>query len=93
MMVWPALAPPWKRTTTSEVSASRSVILPLPSSPQLAPTIAFTISNTSAAGIRSQLRAGLPYPSDGFIIIDFTPVRKPFSPFFRFSLYFHKAAC
>ena len=28
MMVWPALAPPWNRTTTSDSSANISVILP-----------------------------------------------------------------
>lgn len=44
---WPALAPPWKRATMSECSASISVIFPLPSSPQLAPTIAFTMMQDS----------------------------------------------
>ena len=38
-IVWPALLPPWKRTITSARSASRSVILPLPSSPHWAPTM------------------------------------------------------
>src|SRR6266513_4433178 len=38
--VWPALAPPWKRTTTSARSDSQSTILPLPSSPHWAPTTA-----------------------------------------------------
>src|SRR3954453_7625000 len=38
-MVWPALLPPWKRTTASACSASRSVIFPLPSSPHWAPTM------------------------------------------------------
>src|SRR3954447_3157825 len=38
-IVWPALLPPWKRTITSVRSASRSVTLPLPSSPHWAPTI------------------------------------------------------
>src|SRR6266704_5377851 len=36
--VWPALAPPWYRTTRSARSASTSTILPLPSSPHWAPT-------------------------------------------------------
>src|SRR3954469_1563301 len=36
--VWPALCPPWKRTTTSACSDSQSTILPLPSSPHWAPT-------------------------------------------------------
>src|SRR5919201_5768285 len=38
-IVCPALLPPWKRTTMSARSASRSTILPLPSSPHWAPTI------------------------------------------------------
>src|SRR5690606_28283592 len=36
--VWPALWPPWKRTTTSARSLSQSTILPLPSSPHCEPT-------------------------------------------------------
>src|SRR5512146_506921 len=36
--VWPALWPPWKRTTISARSDSQSTILPLPSSPHWAPT-------------------------------------------------------
>ena len=35
--VWPALWPPWKRTTPATRSVSRSTILPLPSSPHWAP--------------------------------------------------------
>src|SRR5438034_8980124 len=38
--VWPALWPPWKRTTISARSDSQSTILPLPSSPHWAPTTA-----------------------------------------------------
>src|SRR5829696_7491778 len=38
-IVWPALLPPWNRTTASACSASRSTTLPLPSSPHWAPTI------------------------------------------------------
>src|SRR6516165_5980103 len=38
--VWPALWPPWKRTTTSARSHSQSTILPLPSSPHWEPTTA-----------------------------------------------------
>src|SRR5580700_9822667 len=38
--VWPALWPPWKRTTTSARSDSQSTILPFPSSPHWAPTTA-----------------------------------------------------
>src|SRR5919108_3728675 len=37
-IVCPALLPPWKRITRSACSASRSVILPFPSSPHWAPT-------------------------------------------------------
>src|SRR5581483_9897559 len=36
--VWPALWPPWKRTTTSARADSQSTSLPLPSSPHWAPT-------------------------------------------------------
>src|SRR6187549_2760077 len=36
-MVWPALLPPWKRTTISARFDSQSMILPLPSSPHWAP--------------------------------------------------------
>src|SRR5436190_22566769 len=36
--VWPALWPPWKRTTMSACSDSQSTILPLPSSPHCEPT-------------------------------------------------------
>ena len=38
--VWPALWPPWKRTTTSAPTDSQSTILPLPSSPHWAPITA-----------------------------------------------------
>src|ERR1700732_1766853 len=38
-IVCPALLPPWNLATASACSASRSVILPLPSSPHWAPTI------------------------------------------------------
>src|SRR5216110_2368264 len=38
--VWPALCPPWKRTTTSARADSQSTILPLPSSPHWAPITA-----------------------------------------------------
>src|SRR5579885_2753750 len=36
--VWPALWPPWKRTTISALSDNQSTILPFPSSPHWAPT-------------------------------------------------------
>src|SRR5690606_349128 len=35
--VWPALWPPWNRTTAPMSCVSRSTILPLPSSPHCAP--------------------------------------------------------
>src|ERR1700722_5495580 len=49
-IVWPALLPPWKRTTASPFSASRSVIFPFPSSPHWAPT-------TTIPGIASSVYA------------------------------------
>src|SRR5215217_3213123 len=36
--VWPALWPPWKRTTMSACSDNQSTIFPLPSSPHWEPT-------------------------------------------------------
>src|SRR4051812_50056258 len=36
--VWPALWPPWKRTTPWAISVSQSTNLPLPSSPHWVPT-------------------------------------------------------
>src|SRR5689334_5877057 len=36
--VWPALWPPWKRTTPCAISVSQSTSLPLPSSPHWVPT-------------------------------------------------------
>src|SRR5665647_1168479 len=36
--VWPALWPPWKRTTPCDISVSQSTSLPLPSSPHWVPT-------------------------------------------------------
>src|SRR5258705_3485735 len=38
--VWPALWPPWNRTTTSARADSQSTIFPLPSSPHWAPITA-----------------------------------------------------
>src|SRR5579875_2302187 len=46
-IVWPALLPPWKRTTACARSASMSVTLPLPSSPHWAPTT--TIPGTTVS--------------------------------------------
>src|SRR4051794_18042728 len=55
MIVWPALLPPWKRTTTSACSASRSMTLPLPSSPHWAPTTTvpgIAVQSVGAWGLR-----------------------------------------
>src|SRR3989442_10908298 len=43
--VWPALLPPWKRTTTSAPAARRSTTFPFPSSPHCVPMM-------TVAGIR-----------------------------------------
>src|ERR1700735_3555273 len=51
-IVCPALLPPWKRTTASPFSASRSVIFPFPSSPHWAPP-------TTIPGIASSVYAGV----------------------------------
>ena len=59
-IVWPALLPPWKRTTASPCSASRSVILPLPSSPHWAPTMTIpgmAVQFRGAAGLSRPLRS------------------------------------
>ena len=46
--VWPALWPPWKRTTPEALSVSQSTILPLPSSPHWVPmTTTFLPKNLS----------------------------------------------
>src|SRR5687768_10996763 len=52
--VWPALWPPWKRTTPWAWSVSQSTILPLPSSPHCVPT------TTTFFAINSILRPGFP---------------------------------
>src|SRR5690242_17839706 len=49
--VWPALCPPWKRTTPCACSVSQSTTLPLPSSPHCVPiTTTFLLA---AAIVRS----------------------------------------
>src|SRR5205085_8930703 len=55
--VCPALAPPWKRTTTSAQEVKRSTIFPFPSSPHCAPTITtldmeISLSRRRAAAVR-----------------------------------------
>src|SRR6202020_2310414 len=62
-IVWPALLPPWKRTTASPCSASRSVTLPFPSSPHWAPTI--TIPGMQPAVYEG--RGGRPYAAVAWI--------------------------
>ncbi len=67
-IVWPALLPPWKRTIVVARSASRSVILPLPSSPHWAPTmttpgigrILTVVAARAGAGLRLGGAAVLP---------------------------------
>src|ERR1043165_2945920 len=53
--VWPALWPPWKRTTTSARALSQSTILPLPSSPHWAPITATLGIDDSGRGLRWDL--------------------------------------
>src|SRR3954468_11080903 len=54
--VWPALWPPWKRTTTSARSESQSTILPLPSSPHWAPTTATLLMTFASTRVLSLAR-------------------------------------
>src|SRR5579884_1342622 len=58
-IVCPALLPPWKRTTTSARSASRSVTLPLPSSPHWAPTNTIPGIGDGVYARHGRTRAGL----------------------------------
>src|ERR1700758_4970334 len=55
--VWPALWPPWKRTTMSACSDNQSTILPFPSSPHWAPT-------TTTLAIRSGFPASDQTPGE-----------------------------
>src|SRR5712671_1253602 len=57
--VWPALWPPWKRTTTSARSDSQSTILPLPSSPHWAPTTATLAIRVSSSLTSDWVRRAL----------------------------------
>src|SRR5229473_120105 len=57
--VWPALCPPWKRTTTSARSDSQSTILPLPSSPHWAPTTATLAIRVSSSLTSDWVRRAL----------------------------------
>src|SRR3954451_13118110 len=70
--VWPALWPPWKRTTPWAISVSQSTTLPLPSSPHWVPTtttlrppgficcMSFWIGCKSADGCGASARADGP---------------------------------
>src|SRR4051812_47459816 len=52
--VWPALLPPWVRTTMSACSVRTSMIFPFPSSPHWAPTkIVFAIAIERARTIKN----------------------------------------
>src|SRR5690349_15175668 len=48
--VWPALLPPWKRTTTSASAARRSTTFPFPSSPHCVPMM-----TVAGMGLEAQL--------------------------------------
>src|SRR5947199_3152193 len=51
--VWPALLPPWKRTTTSALAARRSTTFPFPSSPHCVPMM-----TVAGMGSEAQLLRG-----------------------------------
>src|SRR6185369_3745269 len=53
--VWPALWPPWKRTTAWAWSVSQSTTLPLPSSPHCVPTTTTLRPAPSAFAVVSML--------------------------------------
>src|SRR5579885_2327316 len=56
--VWPALWPPWKRTTMSACSDSQSTILPLPSSPHCDPTTTTFAMNDDSLPAPGHLKPG-----------------------------------
>src|ERR1700722_4292028 len=66
--VWPALWPPWNRTTTSAPTDSQSTILPLPSPAHWAPTTTTLVNvdcssdgeNERSPGAAAKSRAGAP---------------------------------
>ena len=71
MTVWPALAPPWARTTMSACSVRKSMILPLPSSPHWAPTrMVFNICLLA-------VETNPPKPSPGSSLISAGTLGKP----------------
>src|ERR1035441_943402 len=57
--VWPALSPPWERTTMSTEPASRSMIFPLPSSPHWPPMRMVTLM-ADASWCSDRARAAYP---------------------------------
>src|SRR3954470_4925366 len=61
--VWPALWPPWKRTTPCAISVSQSTSLPLPSSPHWVPT---TTTLRPFVFVIAALSGELKLGSDGF---------------------------
>src|SRR4051794_5410516 len=68
-MVCPALLPPWKRITRSACSASRSVILPLPSSPHWAPTI--TMPDIAGVSLRGRAPPARRLAVGGQLVVPF----------------------
>ena len=56
--VWPALLPPWKRTTSCACGASQSTILPLPSSPHWAPTATSVVTSRAPRAARRSCAGG-----------------------------------
>src|ERR1051326_7199057 len=78
--VWPALWPPWNRTTTSACSDSQSTILPLPSSPHCEPitaTFAIQVPSQAASRCNANPVKGLgPKHLDSIRIKDDTPPDK-----------------
>src|SRR4051812_11796710 len=68
--VWPALWPPWNRTTMSACSDNQSTILPFPSSPHCAPTTTtLAISRMSPATHRQGRKHGRAAPDEAFLRI------------------------
>src|SRR3954463_13244079 len=69
--VWPALWPPWKRTTMSACSDNQSTILPFPSSPHWAPTTTtlairrFSLCNSSLQKSMTNVRKTGPHHQTG----------------------------
>src|SRR3954469_8560887 len=61
-IVCPALLPPWKRTTSSACSASRSTTLPFPSSPHWAPTMTSPGMARASVGAWSSALGALRHP-------------------------------